>query len=95
MENVTSVASAVIPLALLISGLFYSSLTDPYLTRSHKKIMIAELALVSSLIARSVLNYLLTVGERDHELYFRRNERIDRENLKEICDAKSKHPKFL
>lgn len=34
------------------------------------------------------------IGERDHEFYFRRNERIDWENLSDICEAKSKLPKF-
>ena len=34
------------------------------------------------------------IGESDREFFFRRNERIDRENLAAICEAKSKHPKF-
>ena len=33
------------------------------------------------------------IGERDREFYYR-DERIDWENLSEICTSKSKHPKF-
>ena len=33
------------------------------------------------------------IGEYDREYYYR-NERIDWENLSDICEAKSKHPKF-
>ena len=33
------------------------------------------------------------IGERDREFYYR-DDRIDWENLSEICERKSKHPKF-
>ena len=33
------------------------------------------------------------IGERDREFYYR-DDRIDWENLSEICEKKSKHPKF-
>ena len=33
------------------------------------------------------------IGERDSEFYYS-DDRIDWENLSEICETKSKHPKF-
>ena len=39
-------------------------------------------------------NVLREIGNRDHAFYSHRDERIDREELKDICEAKKDLPKF-
>lgn len=54
---------AVLPVTLLLIGLFIAVGSDAYLQKRHKRTMLLICTLVFSLIAQNLMDHLLTIGE--------------------------------
>ena len=54
---------AVLPVTLLLIGLFIAVGSDAYLQKRHKRTMLVICTLVFSLIAQNLMDHLLTIGE--------------------------------
>lgn len=54
---------SVVPCTLLLAGVTFAVVVDPYLRRQQKRAMLDICALVFTLIAQNLLDYLLTTGK--------------------------------
>ena len=48
----------VLPVAFMLAGLLFAVLVDPYIRRKHRQIMLIIIALLATLIAQNVIDYL-------------------------------------
>ncbi|MBE6129924.1 MAG: hypothetical protein E7185_11720 [Erysipelotrichaceae bacterium] len=53
---------AVLPMMILLTGLFIAVGIDPYIQKRHRRIMLVDCILILSLIIQNFLDYLLTAG---------------------------------
>ena len=62
------VIAALSPLVLLLIGLSFTVVIDPYIRREHRRAMLVIAALCLTLIAQNFWDYALTVGEPQQTL---------------------------
>lgn len=60
MSFVFRAVSAVLPTVLLLAGLAYFVVTDKYILKLHKRVMLLSLILITTLIASDIMDYYLT-----------------------------------